>query len=59
MPDGALRDPLDLLADEIHVVWDERTAEQQLGLAEVLGMIERIKDDRAAIEAEHRPGHVY
>jgi hypothetical protein len=59
MAHGALRDPLDLLAEEIHAIWDERTAEQQMALAEVLGMIESIKDDRAAIEAEHRPGGVY
>jgi hypothetical protein len=59
MSAGSLRHPLDQLADEIHAVWDERTAEQQLALAEVLGMIEDVKRRQAAIEAEHVPGRVY
>ena len=53
---SALRDPLDRLADEIHAVIEQRTAEQQLAFAEVLGMIENLKREIATIDGEHVPG---
>jgi len=59
MSAGALRHPLDLLADEIREVYGQRTAEQRLAFAEVLEMIERIKREQALIAAEHVPGRVY
>lgn len=57
---SALRHPLDLLADKIHERLDGTYPPQaELAFEEVLGRIEEVKDEQAAIAAEHVPGRTY
>ena len=56
---GALRDPLEQLAERIEDLLGQRTAEQRLALGEVLDLIREVKRERAEIEAEHVEGRVY
>jgi len=57
---GALQNPLDTLSDRLREKADEALDPlYRSGLLTALEEIERLKEEQAAIAAEHVPGRVY